>query len=64
MQAQEIELIEVLRKVQDAARRGEIGVLDPQKTCGGGRYTLWDQIDRALEGAPSISQPPKENHEH
>jgi hypothetical protein len=41
-------LRETLLLVQDAAARGEIGVLDVAATCGGGCYTLWDRVDAAL----------------
>jgi hypothetical protein len=51
---------DALAKVSDAARRGEIGVLDVAKTCGGGCYTLWDDVCAALDKADAaLAQPSK-----
>lgn len=49
--ADEIERLRALhRKVYGLACDGTIGVLDPHKTCGGGVFTLWDDIKRAADG--------------
>jgi hypothetical protein len=40
----------LLVKVYEKACFGEIGVLETQRTCGGGCYTFWDEIKRAIDG--------------
>lgn len=40
--------VKLLQSVMDRANRHEIGVLDPQTTCGGGCYTFWDEITHFL----------------
>jgi hypothetical protein len=55
--ADALALRSLLVKVYEKACSGEIGVLEAQRTCGGGCYGFWDDIKRAIDGPAGVDLP-------